>query len=318
MIGNFPAIGFMLMLIVLVQVLLLASVAGRKLDTQAIKDVRGRSRSTRERSASFYYSVVLIGIISITAGYAMSLAASWTLEFADVGSKSDLNPGILAAGGVIIVFEILVILVARSHDREVLLGPADVRFELSQLSQEGVRRDSARLSDLKGQLDRIKAENLALRSTRRLNDRFKERYEELYDHNDLGLRDELIVVKRTNRLSLGSWFKYILFWHGLMLGRFRVVISISLIAFLIIAIILSLCLEGSLTTFIFFILAFLVALTYLIDSKNALLQIAKSQVLLRAQIEACDLLVADLESPSVDSGYSKSYKFGRWEILRRM
>lgn len=321
MISNYPLLGFMLTVLLLLQVLLLASVAGRRLDTRAIKDRRGQSQATRERNTSFYHSVVLIGIISIAAGYAMSLAASWTLESTGVITDGEPNPGILAAGGVIIVFEILLIIVARSHEREILLDPADVRFELAQLTRQGDLHDGARLDQLKGQLERIKADNIALRTQKGLSARFDRRYEKLFQYDERQGSDghELIYVKRT-KLSLRLWCKYLFFSHGLMLGRLRGLVAIGLVTFLSAVIIVNACIAPLVTSQyspVVVFLVFLVFLTYLVDSKNSLLQIAKSQVLLRAQIAACDRLIAALQIPSAGCEYALMQKFGKWEILRR-
>ncbi|MBO0895194.1 hypothetical protein [Arthrobacter sunyaminii] len=317
-IGNYPFLGLLLTILVFLQVFLLAGIAGRKLDTRSIKDGLGQSYAIRERNASFFYSVVIIGIMSVAAGYAMSLAASWTLEFSGARTGADVNPGVLAAVGIVVVVEIILVIVAIIHEREIVLSPADLRVELSQLKSqgEGGRYGSAPLADLKSRLERLQRDNVQLRTRRKLSTDFKERYESLFSYHEEINRGQSIVVLERKRQDFASWLKCLFYFHGFMLGRLRVFTAIALGLLFLGTVISSARLSTVDETGSFLIVILVIIVTYMIDSKNALVKLAKGQVLLQAQIAICDRLVADLDLGSAGASNVVSYKIGKWNISR--
>lgn len=310
--------GLALTVLAVMELFLLAGIAGRKLDTRSIKDREGQTYITRERNASFYHSVVLIGIMSAAAGYFMSLAASWTLDYGDFWGEANFNPGIIAAVGILVVVEVLLVITAISHERGIVLAPADLRAEISQLVLQGAQSGGPRLEDLKSRLEAVKDENARFRSRRKLSDTYQRNYESLFTcHEEMVKMQPFVLLKREHR-SVVSWIRCFFSLEGLMLAKLHLAGSLVMAILLTGAVIVSICFSTNEVTCSFtIVLVVSIIVTYLIDSKNALMKLAKGQVLFQAQIAICDRLITGLDVESVEVAYRSSYRIGKWLVLRR-
>jgi len=303
----------------IVNVLIIAMSFGSYLDYRLIKDSSGISLELRDRTNSFFYTIFCVGLLTLGASYGIGIAASATYESISTMSSTEVTviPGVLWAGGIVIVFEIVLIAISANYKRDTKLSVVDVRFDLRRELQSRRNGHPTNTTQLAIALDGLEEDDEAFRSTRKFDNYFSEYYESQFSLIQVEVKGR-VEGQVTRRKQFSN--PLIALGQG-SLGKVKLLTSFAwllLVAVTGVAFVVYAGLRAVPWTFGVVVIAVVILL---ISIHVDLLKLAKNRVLVSGQLKECREILNGLMDTKPEEDfrpYGSPFSIGSWEIRRRL